>query len=117
MLNIPIPSLNVAWSFLATAILFEVAGTTHMKLSQGMTNIRATIIMFGCYAIAFSLNTMAVRRLDLSVTYAIWSGVGTALTAVIGFMYFKEAITLLRVMGIMLIIAGVLALHWSVPSH
>jgi small multidrug resistance pump len=117
MLNIPIPSLTVAWSLLATAILFEVAGTTHMKLSQGLTNLKATIIMFSCYAVAFSLNSMAVRRLDLSVTYAIWSGVGTALTAVIGFMYFKEAITPLRVTGILLIIAGVLALHWSVPSQ
>jgi small multidrug resistance pump len=117
MLNLPIPSLTLAWTFLAVAILFEVAGTTHMKLSQGLSNVKATVIMFACYAVAFSFNSLAVRRLDLSVTYAIWSGVGTALTALIGFMYFKEAISALRVIGILLIIAGVLALHWSVPSQ
>lgn len=114
--SIPVPSLGLAWTLLATAILFEVAGTTHMKMSQGMSNVRATVIMFVCYAVAFALNTRVVQRLDLSVTYAIWSGVGTALTALIGFLYFKEAMTGLRVAGILLIIAGVVALHWSVPA-
>jgi small multidrug resistance pump len=117
MLNLPVPSLNLAWGLLACAIIFEVVGTTHMKLSQGMSNLRATFIMFACYAIAFSLNSLAVRRLDLSVTYAIWSGVGTALTALIGFLYFKEAFSTLRLAGIVLIIVGVLALHWSVPAQ
>ena len=117
MINLPIPSLGLAWIFLAIAIVFEVVGTTHMKLSQGLSNGKATIIMFACYAVAFSFNAMAVRKLDLSVTYAIWSGVGTAATAMIGFLYFKEPASALRVSGILLIIAGVMALHFSVPSQ
>ena len=86
-----------------------------MKLSQGFKNIVPSIMMFGFYAVAFGFNTFAVRKLDLSVTYAIWSGVGTALTAIIGFAYFKEPLTALRMTGIFLIIAGVAALHFSVP--
>lgn len=113
---IPPPSLTLAWTCLGLAIMFEVVGTTHMKLSQGLTNLRATAVMFGCYAAAFALNALAVRRLDLSVTYAIWSGVGTALTAAIGFLYFHEPMTALRLVGILLIIAGVFALRWSVPA-
>lgn len=107
---------NTAWMFLAFAILFEVAGTTCMKLSEGFKNLTPSIAMFGFYAIAFGFNTMAVRKLDLSVTYAVWSGVGTALTAIIGFLYFKEPASAIRVTGIFLIIAGVCAVQMSVPK-
>jgi small multidrug resistance pump len=107
-------TVTTAWIFLACAILFEVAGTTCMKMSQGFKNLTPSIAMFGFYAVAFGFNTMAVRKLDLSVTYAVWSGVGTALTAIIGFMYFKEQMSALRLTGIFLIIAGVCALHFSV---
>jgi small multidrug resistance pump len=107
-------TVTMAWIFLACAILFEVVGTTNMKMSQGFKNLAPSITMFVCYAIAFGFNTMAVRKLDLSVTYAIWSGVGTALTALIGFLYFKEPVSVLRVTGIFLIIAGVCALYMSV---
>jgi small multidrug resistance pump len=107
-------TVTTAWIFLACAIVFEVAGTTCMKLSQGFKNIGPSIAMFGFYAVAFGFNTMAVRKLDLSVTYAVWSGVGTAMTATIGFMYFDEPMSALRLTGIFLIIAGVCALHASV---
>ncbi len=104
------------WWFLSAAIAFEVCGTTFMKLSDGLRNHTATIAMFGFYACAFACNSMAVRKLDLSVTYAIWSGVGTAATALIGFLYFKEPATALRLTGVILIIAGVFALRLSVPA-
>lgn len=109
-------TVGLAWMCLSFAILFEVAGTTCMKMSNGFKNIGPSIAMFGFYAIAFGFNTFAVRKLDLSVTYAIWSGVGTALTAIIGFMYFKEPMSALRVGGVFLIIAGVCALRMSVPD-
>ncbi len=87
-----------------------------MKLSNGFKEITPSIVMFALYACAFGCNTMAVRKLDLSVTYAIWSGVGTALTSIIGFMYFKEPASTMRLTGIFLIIAGVAALKFSVPG-
>ncbi len=104
------------WWFLSFAIGFEVAGTTFMKLSDGLRNLTPTIVMFSFYACAFACNSIAVRKLDLSVTYAIWSGVGTACTALIGFMYFKEPLTAMRLTGIVLIISGVFALRLSVPA-
>jgi small multidrug resistance pump len=104
------------WWFLALAIGFEVCGTTLMKLSDGLRNLTPTLFMFAFYGCAFACNSMAVRKLDLSVTYAIWSGVGTAVTAFIGFTYFKEPVTALRLAGVFLIIAGVWALRLSVPT-
>jgi small multidrug resistance pump len=104
------------WWFLAAAIVFEVFGTTFMKLSDGLRNLTPTLVMFTLYGCAFACNSMAVRKLDLSITYAIWSGVGTAATAIIGFAYFKEPMTALRVTGVFLVIAGVAALRLSVPD-
>jgi small multidrug resistance pump len=104
------------WWFLSAAIVFEVCGTTLMKLSDGLRNLTPTLAMFCFYGCAFACNSMAVRKLDLSVTYAIWSGVGTAATAIIGFIYFKEPATALRLTGVVLIVAGVFALRLSVPA-
>lgn len=105
------PTFVQAWLLLAVAILFEVCGTTCMKLSDGLQRLGPSVIMFSCYAVAFSLNTLVVRTLDLSVTYAVWSGVGTALTAVIGIYYFKEPATALKLVSLGLIVIGVIGLH------
>ena len=99
------------WLFLAGAILFEVAGTTSMKLSHGFTRLTPSILIFVFYAISFVSLTFAVKKIDVSVSYAIWSGVGTALIAVIGVYYFKESMTTLKFFSIVLIIIGVIGLN------
>ena len=85
--------MHSAWYFLGGAILFEVAGTTCMKLSKGFTGSRPASMIFVFYGCAFGLNTVAIKTIELSVAYAIWSGIGTALTATIGILYFKEPAT------------------------
>jgi small multidrug resistance pump len=104
------------WWFLSAAIFFEVIGTTAMKLSKGFTNLWFAVLMFSCYGVAFVFNTLALRKLDLSVTYATWCGVGTAIVAVIGMTYFREEISSLKIASIVLIIVGVVGLAASVKS-
>jgi small multidrug resistance pump len=72
------------WIFLSVAILFEVAGITSMKLSRGFAELLPSIGVFVFYICSAAAVILALRRLELSVAYAIWSGVGTALTAMIG---------------------------------
>lgn len=103
--------MHSAWYFLSGAILFEVAGTTCMKLSRGFNELTPSILMFVFYACAFALNTVAVRTIELSVAYAIWSGVGTALTGAIGILYFKEPATAVKMVSLTLIIVGVMGLQ------
>jgi small multidrug resistance pump len=55
--------------------------------------------------------TVAVKKIDISVSYAIWSGVGTALIALIGFGWFKEPVTALKVLSISMIVVGVVGLN------
>lgn len=104
-------SLAQAWGVLGLAILFEVAGTTCMRLSEGLTRVVPSVLIFVFYAVSFALNTLVTRVLGLSVVYAVWSGVGTVLTALIGMLYFKEPATAFRLACIGLIVIGVMGLH------
>ena len=105
------PTLTQAWALLSVAIAFEVVGTTCMKLSHGFTNLLPSVMMFVFYGLAFSCNTFVTKTLDLSITYAVWSGVGTVATAIIGIYFFKEPGTALKMVSITLILIGVMGLH------
>jgi small multidrug resistance pump len=106
-----IPTVNQAWAVLSVAIVLEVAGTTCMRLSESFTRLTPSVLIFVFYAASFALNTLIIRTLGLSVVYAVWSGVGTVLTALIGFLYFKEPATALKMASIGLIVIGVMGLH------
>jgi small multidrug resistance pump len=105
------------WALLAAAIVFEVAGTTCMKLSRGFTELWPSVFMFGCYAAAFVCNTLALRKLDMSITYAIWCGVGLALVAIIGMGWFREPVTALKLASLALILLGVVGLGVSTRAQ
>jgi small multidrug resistance pump len=99
------------WLCLAGAILLEIAGTTSMKLSHGFTRALPSVLLFAFYGLSFALMTVAVKRIDMSVSYAIWSGVGTALITLIGVLWFRESLTAVQVGSIVLIIVGVVGLR------
>ncbi len=101
------------WLYLAIAIVLEVIGTTSMKLSEGFTKTIPSILMFVFYLASLAVLTLALKKIDVSVAYAVWAGLGTALIATIGIVYFHESATLLKTISILLIIAGVVGLHLS----
>ena len=109
-------TVNQAWAVLSAAIVFEVAGTTCMRLSESFTRLTPSVLIFVFYAISFVLNTLVTRTLGLSVVYAVWSGVGTVLTAAIGYLYFKEPATALKMVSAGLIVIGVIGLHTASRS-
>jgi len=100
----------MSWVYLMLAIIMEVIGTTNMKLSQGFTKTLPSILVFVFYIVSFAFLTLALKKLDISITYAIWSGVGTALIAAIGFLYFKEPVTAIKIGSLALIVIGVVGL-------
>jgi len=101
----------MSWILLVCAIIMEVCGTTCLKLSEGFTKWVPSVLIFVFYGVSFTLMSFAVRKLDLSLTYAIWSGVGTFLIAIIGLFWFKEPFTLLKAVSMALVIAGVVGLN------
>ena len=99
--------------YLTGAILTEVFGSTMLKLSQGFTQVlpsMGVLIGFGC---AFTFLSLALKTIELSSAYATWSGVGTALTALVGLVLFNETIHMKGFIGLALVICGVIVLNQS----
>jgi small multidrug resistance pump len=103
----------MSWIYLITAIVLEVSGTTCMKISHGFTRLVPSVLMFVFYGLSLSSLTMALKRIEVSVAYAVWSAVGTALIATIGIVWFRETLNLMKVASLGLIILGVVGLHLS----
>jgi small multidrug resistance pump len=100
----------MAWILLIIAIVLEVCGTTCMKLSNGFARPLPSVLVFAFYAACFTVFMFAVKKIDISTAYAIWSGLGVALIAVVGVVCFRETISTLKIAGLLLVIAGVAAL-------
>lgn len=101
----------MGWIYLVLAILTEVAGTTSMKASEGFTRLTPSILIFVFYGFSLVLLTLSLKRLDVSLAYAVWSGMGTALIAAIGILWFREPMTAVKLISLALIIVGVLGLN------
>lgn len=98
---------------LLLAILFEVCGTTCMKLSEGFSKLIPAILIFVFYAISFFFFTLALKGIDVSIAYAIWAGLGTALITVVGIFWFREPASALKLISLVVVVAGVIGLHLS----
>ena len=105
--------MSTSWIYLIAAILFEVSGTTCMKLSQGFTKIGPSILIVVFYGLCFAFLTLALNKLEVSVAYSVWAGLGTVLIAIIGIIWFRESATFIKLISIALIIMGVIGINAS----
>lgn len=101
----------MSWFYIVLAIILEVSGTISMKLSQGFTRVIPSMLMFVLYILSIAALTFALKKIDVSVAYAVWAGLGTAIIATVGFLWFKEPVSALKLSAIGLIIAGVIILN------
>jgi small multidrug resistance pump len=93
------------------AIVLEVGATALLTKTDGFTNPVWTALVLGAYSAAFWLLSIIVRTVPVSVTYAIWSGVGTALVAVVGWAVLDESLGWVKVICLSMIIGGVVGLN------
>ena len=101
------------YALLAVAIVSEVAATSSLKLSDGMTKLWPSAVVVVGYALSFWLLSIALKTLPIGFVYAVWTGIGVAAIAVIGVFWFNEPLNWGGVAGIGLIIAGVAVLQVS----
>ncbi|MDR0578343.1 MAG: QacE family quaternary ammonium compound efflux SMR transporter [Candidatus Accumulibacter sp.] len=99
------------WFHLALAIVSEVIGTSALKASDGFTRPVPTLIVAVGYAIAFYCLSIVLRSVPVGVAYAIWSGAGITLIALVGWMFHGQSLDMPAVLGMGLIVAGVLVLN------
>ena len=101
------------WLLLAIGIATEVCSVTSMKLSDGFTKWLPSVSTFFFMGISLAVFIFTLKRFDLSFAYAIWAGLGIAIVATIGILYFKEPVNVLKVASIALIAIGVIGLNTS----
>ena len=101
----------MAYFYLALAIIAEVIATSSLKASAEFTKLFPSLIVVTGYGIAFYLLTLVLRSIPIGITYAIWSGVGIILVAVVGAIFYKQIPDLPAMIGMALIVSGVVIIH------
>ena len=82
-----------------------------MKLSNGFTRPIPSLLIFFFYGLSLVFLTLTLKRLDVSVAYAVWSGLGVGLISAIGLLWFGEPMTTIKFVSLLLIVAGVIGLN------
>lgn len=98
------------WLYLVTAGFLEVGWATGLKYSQGFTKILPSILTVIGMAASFYFLALSLKNLPLGNAYAIWTGIGTVGTVVLGIILFKEPISMMRLLCIGLIVSGIIGL-------
>lgn len=99
------------WILLGLAIAAEVVGTSALKASEGFSKLWPSAIVVVSYGAAFYLLSLTLRTIPVGIAYAVWSGVGVVLIALIGWVVFGQKIDAAGLLGMGLIVAGVLVLN------
>lgn len=96
---------------LSLAVLAETIGTTALQASQQFTRLVPSVIVVAAYSVSFLLLGWALKFLPVGIAYAIWSGLGIVLIAIIGFLVFSQRLDLPAVLGMAMILGGILVIH------
>jgi len=101
----------MAYIYLAIAIIAEVAATSALKASAEFTKIIPSLVVIIGYGVAFYFLTLVLRTIPVGITYAVWSGVGTVLIAIVGALLYKQIPDVPAIIGMVLIVSGVAVIH------
>lgn len=98
------------WIYLLIAGFFEVAWAIGLKLSNGFNNLTFSILTILGMIASFYFLAIALKNIPLGTAYAVWTGIGTVGTVILGILLFKEPVTFMRVICITLIVLGITGL-------
>ena len=107
----------VALSLLVVAIAIEVVSTAFLPRTDGFRDPFWAVVVVAGYATSIWLLAIVVQRLPVSVTYAVWAGLGTAAIAVIGVLFLGESWNPVKIGAIALIVIGVVVLNLQAAGH
>ena len=103
----------MAWVMVVVAGLFETGFALSLKASAGFSKLLPSLLFVVCAAVSFVLLSTALRTLPVGPAYAVWTGIGAAGTAIAGVLLYGEAVSVLKVVSIVLVVAGVVGLQLS----
>ncbi|KQN68916.1 multidrug transporter [Duganella sp. Leaf61] len=99
------------WLFLAIAIVSETIATSALKSSAGFTRLMPSLLVVAGYGIAFYFLSLTLRTIPIGIAYAVWSGVGIVLIALVGWLVFGQKLDMPALLGMGLIVAGVVVMN------
>ena len=105
-----------SYLFLTLAILFEVAGTMLLPVSQNFTKLAPTVGLIIAYIVSFYFLTFALQSIPIGIVYATWGGLGVFLIAILGKVFFDETLTWQVMIGLLFIVIGVAIVN-SFSTH
>ncbi|MGV6802870.1 MAG: DMT family transporter [Ruegeria sp.] len=100
-----------AYLILLMAVVAETIGTTALQASQQFTRLWPSVLVVVGYGCAFYLMALTLRVMPVGIVYAIWSGLGIALIALIGFFVFGQKLDVPALIGLAMILGGILVIH------
>ncbi len=109
----------ITWFYLFIAIIAEVIATSTLPATQSFTKLWPSVVVIAGYCAAIYFLTLTLRAMPVGVAYAVWSGVGVALVALIGWLVLGQKLDTPAIIGLGLIVTGVLTIHLfsgNVPS-
>lgn len=107
----------MAWLVLILSGVFEAGWAVSLKLSDGFSRLLPSACFAVFALISFAGLAWAMRELPAGPAYAVWTGIGAALTAVVGMVWLGDGISTLKVVSLVLIVAGVIGLNLSGVGH
>ena len=100
----------MAWVVLFVAGLMEIGWAIGLKYTEGFTRLVPSVLTLACMAVSMALLGIALKTLPLGTAYAVWTGIGTVGTALLGIVLFGDPATVIRLSCIGLIVAGIVGL-------
>ena len=105
--------MRTAWLLVVVAGLLETGFAVSLKLSEGFSKWLPTLSFAVCAVASFALLSTALRVLPVGPAYAVWTGIGAAGTALVGILVLGESTSTLKLLSIVLVVAGVVGLQLS----
>jgi quaternary ammonium compound-resistance protein SugE len=102
---------SIPWIILFIAGLFETAWAIGLKYSNGFTRLWPSIFTAICMAISIWLLSISLKTLPVGTAYAVWTGIGAVGTAILGIILFSESRDVLKILFILMIVAGIVGLR------
>lgn len=106
----------MSWVYLMIAIVSEVIATSTLKATEGFTRLVPSVIVVIGYGASFYFLSLTLDEIPVGISYAIWSGIGIVLIAVIGLVVYKQALSIPEIIGLVLIGIGIVVINLSSSS-
>lgn len=108
---------GMAWICLISAGVFEIGWAVGLKYTEGFSRLWPSLATLCAMGISFALLSVALKTIPIGTAYAVWTGIGAAGTALIGMAFFGESREVLRILCLVLIVAGVIGLKLVSPAR